>query len=76
MHLLGTIALGFLCGLLGLVVGWVGIATLVIAIAGMGNDGGKGMSAIFLIGPVGGLVGFVIGVVVYWMFRRSRRRLS
>lgn len=63
------IFLGFLCGVLGLVIGWFGIAMLVISTAGMGNDGGIAMSAFFQLGPIGGLVGFVIGA---WLFSRTR----
>jgi hypothetical protein len=57
--------LGFLSGLLGMFAGWFALAILVISLAGPDRDGGIGMGAFFEIGPVGGLVGLVIGV---WLF--------
>jgi hypothetical protein len=57
--------LGLLSGLLGMLTGWFALAILVISLAGPDRDGGIAMGAFFEIGPVGGLVGFVIGV---WLF--------
>ena len=57
--------LGFLSGLLGMLAGWFALAFLVISLAGPDRDGGIAMGAFFQIGPLGGLVGFVIGV---WLF--------
>src|ERR1700722_3913367 len=57
--------LGLLSGLLGMLTGWFALAILVISLAGPDRDGGIAMGAFFEIGPIGGLVGFVIGV---WLF--------
>jgi hypothetical protein len=57
--------LGFLSGVIGLLAGWFGLALLVISVAGSGHDGGGAMGAFFLIGPIGGLVGFVAGVLLF-----------
>jgi hypothetical protein len=57
--------LGFLSGLLGMLAGWFALAILVASLAGPDRDGGIAMGAFFEIGPVGGVVGFVIGV---WLF--------
>ena len=59
------IALGFLSGIIGMLAGWFGVAFLVIAFAGSGRDGGIAMGAFFQIGPIGGLIGFGLGV---WLF--------
>jgi hypothetical protein len=57
---------GFLSGVLGMLAGWAGLAALVIALAGSGHDdGGTAMGAFFNIGPVGGLIGFVAGVLLF-----------
>jgi MFS family permease len=57
--------LGFLSGVIGLLAGWFGLALLVIGLAGTGHDGGGAMGAFFMIGPIGGLVGFVAGVLLF-----------
>ena len=57
--------LGILSGLLGMLAGWFGLAMLVASLAGPDRDGGIAMGAFFEIGPIGGVVGFVIGV---WLF--------
>jgi hypothetical protein len=57
--------LGFLSGVIGLLAGWFGLALLIISLAGSGHDGGGAMGAFFLIGPIGGLVGFVAGVLLF-----------
>jgi hypothetical protein len=57
--------LGFLSGVIGMLAGWFGLAMLVISLAGSGHDGGGAMGAFFLIGPIGGLVGFVAGVLLF-----------
>ena len=59
------IVLGFLSGVVGLLAGWFGLAFLVIALAGEGRDGGVAMGAFFGIGPIGGVIGFGVGV---WLF--------
>lgn len=61
--------IGFLSGVLGALAGWAGLAFLVIALAGSGHDdGGTAMGAFFNIGPVGGLIGFVAGVLLFVKF--------
>jgi hypothetical protein len=60
--------LGFLSGALGLLAGWSGLAALVIAVAGPGRDGGLAMGAFFNIGPVGGIIGFAAGVLLFVKF--------
>jgi hypothetical protein len=57
--------IGFLSGALGLLAGWFGLAFLVIAVAGPDRDGGIAMAAFFNIGPIGGLVGFAAGVLLF-----------
>jgi hypothetical protein len=57
--------IGFLSGALGLLAGWAGLAALVIAIEGPDRDGGLAMGAFFNIGPIGGLIGFVAGVLLF-----------
>ncbi|MDK9696412.1 MAG: hypothetical protein OEL76_08475 [Siculibacillus sp.] len=61
------IVIASLSALLGAIAGWLGLALLVIAITGPGLDGGGAMSAIFFIGPIGGLVGLAAGL---WLFRK------
>src|SRR5258708_2911338 len=60
--------LGFLSGALGLLAGWSGLAVLVIALAGPDRDGGLAMGAFFNIGPIGGVVGFIAGVLLFIKF--------
>jgi hypothetical protein len=57
--------LGFLSGVIGLLAGWFGLAALVIGLAGPDRDGGVAMGAFFNIGPIGGLVGLVAGVLLF-----------
>jgi hypothetical protein len=57
--------LGFLSGVIGLLAGWFGLAALVIGLAGPDRDGGVAMGAFFNIGPIGGLVGFIAGVLLF-----------
>jgi hypothetical protein len=61
------IVLGFLCGVVGMLAGWFGLAFTVVALAGPDRDGGVAMGAFFNIGPLGALIGFGIGV---WLFAR------
>jgi hypothetical protein len=67
--------LGFLGGVLGLVVGWVATAAAALMIGsaiGVSNaEGAYAMGAIFFMGPVGGLVGLVLGI---WLVIRARRK--
>ncbi len=57
--------IGFLSGVLGMLAGWAALATLVVALGGPDRDGGLAMGAVFNIGPIGGLAGFIAGV---WLF--------
>ncbi len=69
--------IGFLSGVLGLLAGWAGLAFLVIGLAGPDRDGGIAMGAFFQIGPIGGLVGFIAGVVLFIKFgMKSRAAVS
>jgi hypothetical protein len=57
--------IGFLSGVLGLLAGWFALAALVVGLGGPDRDGGIAMGAFFNIGPVGALVGFVAGVLLF-----------
>lgn len=57
--------IGFLSGVLGMLAGWAGLAALVVALAGPDRDGGIAMGAFFNIGPIGGFVGFIVGVLLF-----------
>ena len=57
--------IGFLSGVLGMLAGWAGLAFLVVSLAGPDREGGIAMGAFFQIGPIGGVVGFFVGV---WLF--------
>jgi hypothetical protein len=59
------IVIGFLSGVLGLLAGWVGLAMLVITLAGADREGGTAMGAFFNIGPIGGIAGFIAGVLLF-----------
>ncbi|RDV01861.1 hypothetical protein [Undibacter mobilis] len=60
--------IGFLSGILGALAGWFALAMLVMALAGPDRDGGVAMGAFFNIGPIGGVIGFVAGVLLYLKF--------
>src|SRR5579872_5698812 len=62
------IVVGFLSGVVGMIAGWFGLAFLFIAAAGPDRDGGVAMAAVFNVGPVGALVGFGVGVWLFWKF--------
>ena len=64
--------IGFLSGVLGALAGWFALAMLVIGLAGPDRDGGIAMGAFFNIGPIGGVAGFVAGVLVYVKFGIQR----
>jgi hypothetical protein len=69
------IIVGFISGVLGMLAGWFGLAMLVVALAGPDRDGGIAMGAFFNIGPIGGLVGFVAGILLFikiGMVRQAR----
>jgi len=67
------IVIGFFAGLLGMLAGWAGLALLVISLAGHDQDGGIAMGAFFQIGPIGGIVGFIVGVWLFIKFGIVRR---
>ena len=60
--------IGFLSGVLGMLAGWAGLAALVVNLAGPDRDGGIAMGAVFQIGPIGGIVGFIAGVFLFAKF--------
>ena len=60
--------IGFLSGILGALAGWFGLAMLVVSLAGPDRDGGIAMGAFFQIGPIGGIVGFIAGVLLFAKF--------
>lgn len=64
--------IGFLSGVLGALAGWFALAMLVIAVSGPDRDGGIAMGAFFDIGPIGGVIGFVAGVLLYRKFGEKR----
>ena len=68
--------LGFLSGVLGMFAGWCGLAMLAISLAGPDRDGGIAMGAFFQLGPIGGLVGFVLGVWLFVKLGIVRQRAS
>jgi hypothetical protein len=57
--------LGFLSGVIGLLAGWAGLAALVLSLVGPDRDGGAAMGAFFNIGPIGGVIGFAAGVLLF-----------
>jgi MFS family permease len=65
MRIIIRLILGLLSGLLGALAGWAGLAYLVIATAGPDRDGGIAMGAFFGIGPIGGVIGFIGGVLLF-----------
>ena len=64
--------IGFLSGVLGMLAGWAGLAFLVVSLAGEDRDGGIAMGAVFQIGPIGGFIGFIAGVWLFWKFGIAR----
>jgi hypothetical protein len=57
--------LGILSGLIGMLAGWFGLAVLLIGLFGPDRDGGLAMGAFFNIGPIGGVIGFIVGVLLF-----------
>ena len=70
------IFLGLLSGLLGMLAGWAGLAALIIAFADSDREGGTAMGAFFDIGPIGGLAGFILGVMLFLKFGLSRATMG
>jgi MFS family permease len=60
-------------GLVGAVVGWIAAAAIAIVVSGYFGvsdfEGQRGMAAIFFFGPIGGIVGLVVGT---WFALRLR----
>lgn len=67
---------GILSGLLGMLGGWFGLAFLVISLAGPDRDGGIAMGAFFQIGPLGAVIGFVLGVWLFFRIGIVRERVA
>jgi hypothetical protein len=69
-----TFVLAVVAGIVGLVVGWAAAAFAALLYAsatGMSNfEGAAGMLAVFGIGPIGGLIGLVLGI---WLVLRRGR---
>ena len=63
-----TLLLSLLAGIVGAAIGWIGAAALTMALGGLFGvsdfEGGRGMLAIWGIGPLGGLAGLVAGIVL------------
>ncbi|HZP79710.1 MAG TPA: hypothetical protein VFB45_26490 [Pseudolabrys sp.] len=59
------IIVGFFTGVLGMLAGWAGLASLVMALGGRDRDGGIAMAAVLSIGPIGGALGFIAGVLLF-----------
>ncbi len=63
-----TLLLSLLAGIAGCAVGWIAAAALTIFLGGplgiSDFEGGRGMLAIWGIGPIGGLIGLVAGIVL------------
>jgi hypothetical protein len=57
---------GLLSGILGAVLGWFPIALLVINLT-PDRDLGTVVMAFFVIGPIGGVIGFCVGL---WLFKK------
>ncbi len=68
--------IGFLSGVLGMLAGWLGLAFLVTALAGPDRDGGIAMGAVFNIGPIGGVAGFIAGVWLFIKFGQISQQVS
>lgn len=69
------ILLTILCGFAGAIAGWVAAAALTIALGGYLGltdfEGQRSMTAIFGIGPIGGLAGLIAGL---WLALRLIKR--
>ncbi|MBL8566398.1 MAG: hypothetical protein JNM89_11840 [Hyphomicrobiaceae bacterium] len=64
--------LAIIAGLIGAVLGWVAAAALAIGVGSMlgasNFEGALGMQAVFGIGPIGGVIGLVVGI---WLALRK-----
>ena len=70
------IIIGLFAGILGMLAGWAGLAFLVVSLAGPDRDGGIAMGAFFQIGPIGGVIGFIVGVWLFIKFGIVRKAAS
>jgi hypothetical protein len=66
-------------GLVGAIVGWVSAAAATLLLGGLFGltefEGQRSMTAIFAIGPVGGVIGLIAGLALGWRWsRRSAPR--
>ena len=63
-----TLLLSLLAGIAGAAIGWIAAAALTIFLGGYLGisdfEGGRGMLAVWGIGPIGGLVGLIAGIVL------------
>ena len=63
-----TLLLSLLAGIAGAVIGWIAAAALTMLLGGLFGvsdfEGGRGMLAIWGMGPLGGLAGLVSGIVL------------
>lgn len=63
-----TLLLSLLAGIAGAAIGWIAAAALTLALGGVLGvsdfEGGRGMLAIWGIGPLGGLAGLIAGIVL------------
>jgi hypothetical protein len=68
-----TYILALIAGLVGAALGWFAAAAAALVISGLLGvsdfEGARGMTAIFGIGPIGGLAGLVLGVVLVLRIR-------
>lgn len=66
--------LAALAGLLGLIVGWAAAAFAFLGIGGLIGvsdfEGQRAMLAFFAVGPVGGVIGLIVGA---WAALRTRK---
>ena len=76
MNTLLRVIIGLFAGILGMLAGWAGLAFLVVSLAGHDQDGGIAMGAFFQIGPIGGVIGFIVGVWLFLKFGIVRRAAS
>jgi MFS family permease len=68
-----TTLIAFLGGLAGAVIGWIAAAAIALVLSGYYGvsdfEGQRGMTAIFFFGPIGGLIGLILGT---WLALRLR----
>ena len=67
------VIIGFLAGILGMLAGWFGLAFAFVALAGPDREGGVAMAAFFNVGPIGAVIGFIVGVLLFVKFGLTAR---